>query len=306
MKGRRFPIGLRTIKSALAIILALLIVEQYGASTSKVIFALIGAASAMETTFKTSLKACFTQIGGVTFGALFGIAMLYLPIDRYLSVGIGFILITTFYNFLHLTISPVLPCIIIATVLTNPDIVPASYVLGRLWDTTIGLSVGFVINMLFFPYDNRGKIRAVLKGLDKDIIRFLEDLFDGDEILPKADAMAQKVAGMEKQLAIFANQRLIHHRKDRKADLTRLRSCDETAKHLITELEALALMERPGRLTALNRERLERCGAIIRDQREAEPGNSEDIVTNYHVTQILALRRELREELEGGPPGEKR
>ena len=302
MKGRRFPIGLRTIKSALAIILSLVIVEQFGASTSKVIFALIGAASAMETTFKASLKACFTQIGGVTFGALFGIAMLYLPIDRYIAVGIGFILITTFYNSLHLTLSPVLPCIIIATVLTNSTITPATYVLGRLWDTTIGLAVGFTINMIFFPYDNRGKIRSVLQGLDKDIIQFLEDLFDGDEVLPKAEAMKRKVEGMEKQLALFANQRLIHHRKERKADLSRLRSCDETAKHLMTELEALSLMERPGRLTALNRERLERCGAIIRDQREAEPGNSEDIVTNYHVTQILALRRELREELEGEYP----
>lgn len=301
MKGRKFPIGLRTIKSALAIIIALAIVEQYGASTSKVIFALIGAASAMETTFKASLKACFAQIAGVVFGALFGIAMLYLPIDRYLSVGIGFILITTFYNLLHFTISPVLACIIIAMVLTNPDIAPVSYVLGRLWDTTIGLSVGFGINMLFFPYDNRGKIRAVLEGLDKDIIHFLEDLFDGDEILPKADAMGKKVAAMESQLTLFANQRLIHHRKERKADLTLLRYCDERAKHLMTELEALALMERPGRLTPLNRERLERCGAIIRDRREAEPGNSEDIVTNYHVTQILALRRELREALEGEP-----
>jgi len=45
--GHHFPIGLRTAKSALAVMLALLVVEHYGATGSKLIFALIGALSAM-------------------------------------------------------------------------------------------------------------------------------------------------------------------------------------------------------------------------------------------------------------------
>ncbi len=297
MQRGRFPVGLRTLKTALAILIALSIVEYYGASTSKVIFALIGAASAMDVTLKASLKSCFAQICGVLFGAAFGILMLYVPIDSYFSVAIGFIVVTTVYNLLHLTISPVLPCIIIATILTNPDIVPLEYAAARLWDTLIGLVVGLVINVLFFPYDSSRQVRDTIEGLDRDLLHFLADLFDGDESLPNPDKMAAKVAGIEKQLTIMSGQKWLHHRKRHKSALNRLHTCDEKARALITELEALAMMERVGHLTPLNRERLEICGVPIADTAAAEKTNIADIVTNYHVTQVLALRRELREEL---------
>ena len=64
-------IGLRTIKSAIAVVIALWVVDQYGASGSKLIFALIGALSAMEPTFTKSVRSCLTQICGVIFGAVF-------------------------------------------------------------------------------------------------------------------------------------------------------------------------------------------------------------------------------------------
>ena len=106
-----------------------------------------------------------------------------------------------------------------------------------------------------------------------------------------------KVAGIEKQLAIMGGQRWLHHRKRHKSALSHLQVCDEKARALVTELEALAMMERVGHLTPLNRERLEVCGVVVGDGETAEKGRIEDIVTNYHVTQVLALRRELREEL---------
>ena len=298
MRKSKFHIGLRTLKTALAIMVALMIVDFYGASTSKVIFALIGAASAMDATFKSSLKACLTQICGVFFGALFGVLMLYVPIDEYVAVGIGFLLITSLYRMFHLTLSPVLPCIIVATILTNPDIVPLQYAGARLWDTLIGLTVGFVINMLFFPYDTSRQIRSAVEGLDRDILAFLAALFDGSGQVPDPSKLLAQTSAVEKQLALMEDQKWIHHRKRQKNTLSRLSRCEEKARALITELEALTMMETPGHLTPLNRERLENYGVLIQDKQAAESGNISDIVTNYHVTQILALRRELRELLD--------
>lgn len=297
MHQHKMLIGMRTVKSAIAILVALIIVEQYGASTSKVIFALIGAASAMDITFKASLKSCLAQICGVFFGALFGLLMLYLPIDRYIAVAIGFILVMTLYNMLHLHLSPVLPCIVIAMVLTNPEIEPISYALGRLWDTTIGLGVGLLINVVFFPYDTRRQMRETVDELDRDLLQFLEDYFDGDEKLPDPERMAAKIAGLERQLNLMSEQKWVIHRRKKKLDLCSLRKCDVAAKQLVTELEALSLIDIPGRLTEENRERLQNCGAVIRDQRIAEPCDVMDTVTNYHVERVLALRRAIREEL---------
>lgn len=286
------------MKSAIAIFVALIIVEQYGATTSKVVFALIGAAAAMDVTFKASLKSCLAQICGVSFGALFGLLMLYLPIDRYISVAIGFILVMTLYNMLHLHLSPVLPCIVIAMVLTNPEIHPIPYALGRLWDTTIGLAVGLFINTLFFPYDTRRQMRETVDELDRDLLRFLEDYFDGDDTRPDAEQMAAKIAGLERQLNLMREQKWVIHRRRKKLDLCSLQKCDTAARHLVTELEALSLIEVPGRLTEENRERLQNCGVVIRDQRTSEEENVADVVTNYHVARVLALRRTIREELD--------
>jgi len=74
----RFHIGLRTVKTAAAVIIAMMIVESYGATTSKIIFAMLGAMAAVQPTFKDSLESCLTQITGVIFGALAGLLLIIL------------------------------------------------------------------------------------------------------------------------------------------------------------------------------------------------------------------------------------
>ena len=69
---KRVHIGLRTIKTAAAVVVSMMIVDAYGATTSKLIFAMLGAMAAVQPTFKESLASCLTQIIGVIFGALVG------------------------------------------------------------------------------------------------------------------------------------------------------------------------------------------------------------------------------------------
>ena len=65
---KRPHIGLRTAKTAVAVILSMFIVDLYGATSSKLIFATLGAMAAVQPTFKASLESCLTQIVGVLFG----------------------------------------------------------------------------------------------------------------------------------------------------------------------------------------------------------------------------------------------
>lgn len=297
MSHRRLHLGMRTVKSALAVTVALLIVEQYGATAGKMIFALIGALSAMEPTFKGALRNCLTQICGVVFGAAFGVFVGRLPVDAVWVIGLGVILIITAYNFLGLTLSPALPCIILVTVCANPDVAPVAYALGRIWDTAIGLGVGLAINMLIFPYNNSRQIRSALRGLDQELIRFLEEFFDGDEKLPDTGKMNRQIAEINRQLSIFADQRLLRRRRQ-KEELDRLQHCDRMAENLVVELTALSRLPWPGRLSGEIKQRLANSGAVVQDDRIPTDPNQIDIVTNYHVDRVLALRRKLRESLE--------
>jgi uncharacterized membrane protein YgaE (UPF0421/DUF939 family) len=176
---------------------------------------------------------------------------------------------------------------------------PIPYALGRIWDTAIGLTIGIAVNMLIFPYDNGRQIRETVDGLDQDLLRFLEDMFDGDGRLPGADAMNHRIAALESQLSIFANQRVLLHMGRRKRELERYKACEYKARKLVSHLEVLSQLDRPGRLSEANRRRLAACGARVEDRRALDSVMEKDVVTNFHVSQVLTLRRELLDTLAG-------
>ena len=295
---KRPHIGLRTAKTAVAVILSMLIVDLYGATSSKLIFAMLGAMAAVQPTFKASLESCLTQIVGVLFGAAAGVLLIALPIPPLAATGIGIILVITLYNTLNIKFSTGIPCFIVVMVCTTEGIQPLTYALGRIWDTAIGLGVGMIINMLIFPYDNSRQIRATAESLDREVISFLEQMFDGDDVLPDAHITARKITDLERQLAIFSNQKLILKMKRQKEDLKVFHACESKAKVLVARMEVLSHVAQPGRLSTENRERLIQCGANILDERVIDTPTELDIVTNYHVRQLLNIRQDLLAVLE--------
>ncbi len=293
IKRAHIHVGLRTAKTAAAVIIAMLLVDSYGATPSKLIFAMLGAMAAVQPTFQDSLESCLTQIVGVLFGGLTGILLRFLPIPQVLIAGIGIVVVITAYNTLRIRFSPGVPCLIVVILCTTPDIQPMNYALGRIWDSAIGLGVGLLINMLIFPYDNSRRIRSTAESLEQEVIRFLEEMFDGDDNIPNPDKMAATIDDMERQMKIFSNQRLFLGLRRQHRELEAFRICDGKARELVARMEVLSHMERPGRLNEENRRRLQACGANIGDARQMTFVTERDVVTNYHVRQILSLRCDL-------------
>ena len=292
------PIGMRTVKTALAVTLSLMVIEYYGASPAKVVFATIGAISAVGPTFTASLLACATQICGVSVGALLALTLMALHVPSIVGVGIGIMLIITSYHHLKLKLVPVLPCLVLVNICLNPEVEALSYSLGRIWDTAIGLAIGMLVNTLIFPYDNSRKIRRMMEGLDGDLICILEDMFDGDDHLPKADDLGEKIDALEGQLALFSQQRLLR-RKRQKREIQQLTTCEDTAQALLVELEALCAMPTMGRLNRENRQALLALGAKVSRDEPGVSETTEDVVSNYHVSQVLRLRQKLKGQLAG-------
>ena len=292
-KFPRLRIGMRTVKTVAAVIIAMVIVDLYGATSSKLSLAMLGAIAAVQPTFKESLESCLTQFAGVFFGAVVSVLLLMLPLHPLVSSGIGIILVITLYNLLGIRYSPALACMIVVSMCYETDARPIVYAAGRIWDTSIGLSVGMVINTLVFPYDNSRQIRQAVEALDKAVIAFLEDMFDGDDQLPDAKEMTAAINEMGRQLATFSNQRLLMRLRRQKEQIEVFQLCEGKSRELLARLEVLSRMSRPGRLNEENRRRLIACGADIRDERPLDSVLERDVVTNYHIEQILRLRREL-------------
>ena len=296
---KKIHIGRRTMKTVVAVIISMIIVSFYGATTSKMIFAMVGAMIAMESSFRQSLEACLTQIVGMICGVIAGVLLLLLPLHSLVCVAIGIIFIITLYNIFQFRFSPVLPCMVIVTVCTTQDIQPFTYAMGRLWDTAIGLSVGMLINVLVLPYDNSFKIHNTIEYLEKEVIAFLEDMFDGDTDYPNTKKMTRTIDDMGSQLGIYSKQWLPFREKQSYERLKIFQKCQWEARQLLAQMEVLCRMNCPGRLDEESRKLLKENGAEIKDKRVLDEIREVDIITNYHVKQILVLRKELMETLDG-------
>lgn len=292
-KRFRFHIGMRTVKTAAAVILSMIIVESYGATTSKIMFAVLGAMAAVQPTFRDSLESCFTQVTGVLFGAWIGLILMLFQLSPLVTTGVGIILVITLYNAFGIRYTPSIACLIVVTLCTSGGIHPLPYAMGRIWDTAIGLGVGMLINTLVFPYDNSRQIRKLVDTLDTELIRFLEDMFDGDDVLPDSTAMIRTIDDIARHLTIFSNQRLVLRLRRQKEELEQFRLCEGKARELLARMEVLSRMGHPGRLNDENRLRLKACGANIQDKRTPKQPQERDMVTNYHVRQILHLRLDI-------------
>ena len=292
---KRIHIGRRTLKSAIAVILALAAVSMFGttSATSRMVFAMLGAMSAMENTFKQSLEACMAQFVGMILGAIVAAGLSFVPIHSMLTVGIGVVVIIVIYNVLGIYYSPNLPCLVVVMGCMNTDVYPFEYAMGRLWDTAIGLGIGMLINVLVLPYDNSLKIRQAIEYLEKEVIVFLEDMFDGDKEYPDTEKMRCTINNMASQLGIYSKQWLPFHVKSNKQKLDIFLQCESKSRELLAQMEVLHQMENPGRLDPEIKQRLENSGAVIRDHRKIVRYEEEDIITNYHVNKILDLRDEL-------------
>ena len=297
-KKFHFPVGLRTLKTAVAVSAAILLVEQYGTSVDELLFGVMGAFAAMEPTFKAAVRGCVAQFTGVIVGVLLSLFMRALEIPGAVAAGVGIVMIMALYQLLSWKSSPVLPCLILVTICTKPELSAVTYGVERIWNTALGLGVGMIINMLVFPYDNSKKIQQAMVSLDKDLIHFLQDMFDGDEHRPATEEMEKKIEWLESQLATFADQRLLR-RRHQKRTLARLRHCEDTARALLLEVETLRSIDHLARLNKENRSALRALGAEIPDVQPQNRFTVEDLVVNYHVARALELRQELKHELSG-------
>ncbi|MBQ8632143.1 MAG: FUSC family protein, partial [Lachnospiraceae bacterium] len=248
----KIHIGRRTIKTVAAVVIAMLVAEFCGSTSSKLIFAMMGAMEAVRPTFKESVEAVLSQFIGIVVGALAAVLLHTLPIPDIVAAGIGILIVIVFYNMLKLPYSPSLACFIVVMICTTSDVHPVLYALGRIWDSAIGLAVGMLINVLVFPYDNSKKFRQAVQNLDEELILFLEDIFDGDNSLPDADIMEKKLADIAYQLSIFANQVLPFHKARQKEKLKLFRMCEGRARRLVSHLEVLCAMDVPGQLNDEN------------------------------------------------------
>ena len=293
----RFHIGMRTIKTVVSVIIAMWLVQTDLSPHSNLTLAMLGAVAAVQPSFKDSVSSCAAQFIGTITGGIVGNLLLLTSLPTIVITAIAVVVVITVYNLLHINFAPTLPILVVVILCTTPDVNHVTYTLGRLWDTCIGMAVGLFINTLVFPYDNSRQIRFAVESLDRELIHFLEDMFDGDDILPDPDVLGRKYDAMKGMLDIFSQQRIFTHLKLQRKEVAAFEICRDKALCLVSRIYLLSVMGVPGHLNKDTCDLLTAAGAKIKDKPWYGEFSERDIVINYHVKHILNLRRELLEAL---------
>ena len=290
----RRHLGLRTVKTGLAVALALFFVTLRGSPAP--IFAGIGAIVAMSRTLKDAVRACLTQIAGIACGV--GIACLFLavfPDFKFFLVGVGIILVILCCNALKLDFAVPLSCIVFVSVcMMDPESDYLLYGVNRLLDTSVGLVTALAVNVGIKPYNNRARISNMLTHIQQLFPGYLDTRVLRRQY-PDLGALHQKLRTLDSELSVFEKQpppSLSHRRAQREArrdDAAYLRGCQQLLSKMTDELSALCNMDSSPPPSPENCARLAALGLSI-PENVYEAGKCEEAdvtVLNFHLKNLL-------------------
>lgn len=294
MPRTRYHIGLRTAKTALAVVLALHIAHLRGGDAIP-IFAAIGAISVMTRRLSDAKRMVREQTLGTLLGTGFGLVLLFLPSEwRILAIGVGIVIMLPLCFPLRIANAVPLTAIVFVSIalFTPADGSPLVYVCNRFLDTFIGLATGFCVNYAIKPYNNRMLLAQMMgKFADRFPVLLDECLLRGH--YPNLCDCKQDLRNMQEELEIFDAQ--IHTRyTKRKGDAAHLYGCLQLCDKMYTELAALCTMDDVGTLHPDNVHALTQLGL----QPTAIPpfdGSTVSLVRNYHLQNLLQAHGYLRE-----------
>lgn len=277
-------IGLRTVKTGLAVALALWLADLRGSPSP--IFAAIGAIVAMHRTLGDAFQMCLTQLFGILLGAGFGTVFVSLiPAFRYLGIGLGLIGLILLCVQLKLQYAVSLACMVFVSICLSPPEEAFFYGSNRLLDTSIGLITALAINILLKPYNNAARITSQLEQFLAAVPPFVEQR----ELLghyPQIEPLRAQLRRLNSELEIFEKQYAVHERTHRQ-DAIVLRGCEQLAQIIVQELSALCAMDERGHVSPENAERLAILHLTVPEDLPAPSRSREDIVCNYHLENLL-------------------
>lgn len=281
----RYHIGLRTVKTGTAVMLALMLSSLR--PSAQPIFAAIGAIVVMSRTLSDSITAASTQLAGISCGAVAGcLFSLLFPNNHYIAIGLGLILLIPICQPLRIGFAVPLTCIVFVSVcLYDPASgTPISYGVGRFLDTSIGLATGFIINAVLKPYNNYPLVLRLLRTYLDAYPAALRELLSVGHY-PDLAPFEQQCRRLRDEIRIFADQPFANakHRQD----AAYLWGCHQLAEKMHMELAALAGMDTLGVPSPSMRVRLESVGVTVPDEMPIPGLDEESLVLCYHLKNLL-------------------
>ena len=290
--------GLRMVKTAISVILSIVLVRQFAEEPLSVFYAAFGALISMETTFSKSIMQGLTQLIGVLAGTVVGYLSVFLfpEITPAWFIGIGVLLLLLLSNTFNLSFSASLSCIIFLSACLMPTDNILRDSLLRLRDTSVGLGIALAVNALIRPSNNKKRILYLLRKLIRQVCADLEQMVVREQY-PNLQECVDLLRRIDRENELYHSQRFFHRKNNCEALLG---GCQQLAHRMVEELEAICGMDSPGDLATENAAVMQQLGMELPEAglSSRKCTRHDTIVMNYHLDKLLSAYQYLNELIE--------
>lgn len=172
-------IGMRTFKSGLAVTLITFLSQS--SVISNPFYAVMGTLFGIQPTIKDSITEGKERLIGTLLGGLIGFLFASIPFNHPILMGVSVIVAIVLCNKLRLSSVTSICLTILLSILVSDGITnPLQYSLLRIWDTSIGVLIGTIINFIIARPDYKENIllhQHRLKGMAHNLIKNPESSF---------------------------------------------------------------------------------------------------------------------------------
>ncbi|MDR0890057.1 MAG: aromatic acid exporter family protein [Oscillospiraceae bacterium] len=288
-------IGLRTLKTGFAVMLAVFVVRLFEKDNLSAFYAGLGALVAMDRTFSGSLVQGLTQAVGLLAGSLLAyLSLLLFPqLMPFALAGLGVILLICFCITVKLPFTATLSCITFLSAYLAPSDNILHDAVSRLYITAIGIGIALILNVAIRPYNNKKRILALLQQLRVLTAQYI-DACVLHERIPDLKPAVLLLRRIDLELQLYRSQKLFHRKHD---DNALLSGAYQLAYRMLEEVEAICGMDSLGNISEENSAALEEMGiAIPASEISARKCAQDDsIVMNYHLKKALLAYTYLEE-----------
>lgn len=278
----KFLIGMRYLKTALAVTLCILIARALNSEYP--FFAAVAAVISMENTVANSFESGKSRVLGTLIGGVVGAVFVLLGPENAFLCGLGTIIIIYLCSVMQWANSIAIGTIVFLSIMLNlGGQSPWLYSLSRVEDTMLGILVALAVNYLIFPYK---PLRQLAEG-EAQLLVQVNALVRGTFCLnetPELGPILQEIIRLEEQYALHAGEFRIGKKEDPEA--VKLLEKLETYRDLYAHFKMLVRLNAMPELSTAN---IGRLNALGFEQLQNGKDETDDlsVVFNYHVGKIL-------------------
>lgn len=282
MESNKVKIGMRTIKTGLAVMLGVTVAGLVGLRSP--LFVAIGAISTMQTSVSESFVMGKNRILGTIMGAVVAVVIAeYLPYSN-IFLGLGIILLIQILNILGWKKSISLSAIVFSAVYLNRDIGMIEYATNRVLDTFIGIVMGVLVNYLVATPDSEKKFYAKVSAFTAVAKEYTYNLIIGKKFVVLDDLRSMLTEIEKLQELVRGDSNILYDDEGHKIDTAKTL---HVLEEIFNDLSSISAMNYIAIVSSKNLILAGQVFQITPIWYEKSIISEEDIIFNYHLQRLL-------------------